>query len=119
MQEINFDNDTFADILARDKRYDAKAYTLLMEVFRNLCDSKDINYTMILDEFKELVLDQYGPMSYTLLTQWGLSESMDIGEMMVNLVESGRVGKSDNDNYEDFRDGYDFKEAFCRPYDAY
>ncbi|MBO5643486.1 MAG: hypothetical protein J6S51_05735 [Kiritimatiellae bacterium] len=118
MQEIDFTKDTFSDILARDRRYDAKAYALLLEAFSIIPGSTNISYAEILDAFKEVCLTQFGPLAYTVLTEWGLKECIDIGEMMFNLVESGRLAKNDGDNYEDFRNGYSFKEAFIDPFKA-
>ena len=119
MDEIDFTSDSFGDILARDRRYDARAYALLVDVLQYLF-SKDehVDATAILDEFRERTLDQYGPMSYTVLTEWGVSATEDIGEMMFNLVEFKRIRKDEDDNPDDFRDGFDFKEAFLGPYQS-
>ena len=118
MEELDFESDSFGDIVSRDGRYDARAYTLLADVIRYL--GKDGNRSAgageIMDEFRERALDLYGPMAYTVLSEWGLRATADIGEMMFNLVESGRVGRDKNDSYDDFSGGYDFKEAFLDPY---
>jgi uncharacterized repeat protein (TIGR04138 family) len=36
--------------------------------------------------------------------------------MMFNLVEFKRVRKDEDDRQDDFRDGFDFKEAFLGPF---
>ena len=119
MEEIDFESDRFDDICARDRRYDRKAYAILMEAFRSAAKNGNAESSEIMDEFKETSLDQYGPMTYSVLNSLGVKDCVDIGEMMMNLVESGRIAKGDNDNYEDFRSGYDFKEEFLGPYEAY
>ena len=119
MEELDFSKDAFEDIRARDRRYDARAYTLLVAAFHAACADGNATTEDILEEFKETALDQFGPMTYKVLDIWGVHETMDVGEMMMNLVESGRIGKSENDNYEDFRCGYNFKDAFLGPYEAY
>jgi len=117
MEEIDFEADSFADIVAKDSRYDARAYALLMDCVHFLCrDGKHISGADILDEFKERALDQYGPMTYTVLTEWGLHCTEDIGEMMFNLTEASRVNKDENDTPESFVGGYDFTEVFFNPY---
>ena len=118
MEEIDFDSDTFEDIVAKDSRYDGRAYALLMDVVHYLSgeDGKHISGEEIADEFKERALDQYGPLTYTVLTEWGLTCTEDIGEMMFNLTEAGRVQKDDNDTPDSFAGGYDFKETFLGPY---
>ena len=119
MDEIDFEGDSFADIVAKDGRYDARAYALLADVIRYLGENgKHMSGADILDEFKERALDQYGPMTYTVLTEWGVTRCEDIGEMMFNLVEFHRVAKDDDDTPESFLDGYDFKETFLGPYEA-
>ncbi len=117
MEEIDFYSDSFGDIVAKDDRYDARAYALLMDVIHYLTEGgRDVSGEDILEEFKERTLDQYGPLSYTVLTEWGVTRCEDVGEMMFNLTEGHRVMKSENDTPEAFVGGYDFKEAFLGPY---
>lgn len=117
MEEIDFESDRFADIVAKDGRYDARAYALLMDVVKYLGEgNKHFSSMDIMDEFKETALDQFGPLAYRVLTEWGLRSCEDLGEMMFNLVEFHRVGKDENDSHGDFAGGYDFEEAFLGPY---
>jgi uncharacterized repeat protein (TIGR04138 family) len=117
MDEIDFDSDTFADIVAKDQRYDARAYALLMDCVHYLGkEGKHMSAEDILEEFKERTLDQFGPLSYTVLTEWGLSSTEDIGEMMFNLTEFHRLRKDEDDTQESFVGGYDFRETFLGPY---
>jgi uncharacterized repeat protein (TIGR04138 family) len=119
MEEIDFESDSFADIVGKDSRYDARAYAFLMDCVHYLgreggrMSSGDVMY-----EFRERALDQYGPMAYTVVTEWGLASTEDIGEMMFNLVEFRRIRKDEDDRQEDFLDGFDFKEAFLGPYQS-
>lgn len=117
MEEIDFESDTFADVVAKDGRYDARAYALLMDCVHYLGEEgKHMSAADILEEFRERALDQFGPMAYTVLTEWGLSGCSDIGEMMFNLTEFHRVRKDEEDRPESFLGGYDFREAFLGPY---
>lgn len=120
MKEIDFESDDFADIIGRDKRYNARAYALLADVIHYLSGDSGRHVTGedILEEFRERALDQYGPMAYTVLTEWGLTRTEDVGEMMFNLVDSNRIVKDDDDSQESFVGGYDFKEAFLGPYET-
>ena len=113
MEEIDFGSDTFDDIIAKDSRYDARAYALLMDVVRR---RQEDNFDL-LDEFRETVLDQYGPLSYTVLTEWGVTCTEDVGEMMFNLAEAHRVEREEGDTSESFASRYDFKEEFLGPYE--
>jgi len=119
MDEIDFDSDSFDDIVGKDPRFNARAYSLLCDVIHYL-SGEDGNRHMsgedILEEFKERALDQYGPLTYTVLTEWGVTCTEDIGEMMFNLVEGRRISRDEGDTPESFVGGYDFKEAFLAPY---
>ena len=118
MEEIDFESDDFADIVAKDKRFDARAYALLMDVVHYLSgeEGKHCSGQDVLEEFKERALDQYGPMTYTVLTEWGLACTEDIGALMFNLVDAHRIGRDENDTADAFANGYSFKEAFLAPY---
>jgi len=118
MEEIDFGSDTFEDVVAKDPRYQARGYALLMDVVFFLLREreKSVSGEEILEEFKERALDQYGPMTYTVLTEWGITCTEDIGEMMFNLTEGRRLNKDSNDTPESFANGYDFKETFLDPY---
>jgi uncharacterized repeat protein (TIGR04138 family) len=51
-------------------------------------------------------------MARTVLEHWGIRSCEDIGEVVFNLVGSGVLSASDNDSRDDFKGGYDFREAF-------
>lgn len=118
MDDLDFEKDTFGDITAKDGRYNARAYTLLVDVLEYLFKEEgSVGAAEILDEFRERTLDLYGPMSYTVLTEWGVKCTEDVGEMMMNLSESHRIGREEGDTPEGFAGGYDFKTAFLLPYE--
>ncbi len=119
IEDLNYGGDEFEDILARDHRYNPRAYTLLLDVIHALSGpehDKHMDAYAIMDEFKETALDQFGPMTYRVLTEWGLSCCEDLGEMMFNLAEGRRVSKDNDDSIEHFTGGYDFSEVFLGPF---
>ena len=121
MEEIDFESDAFADIVAKDDRYAPRAYALLTDVIHYLggeAHDKHMTGEEILEEFRDRALDQYGPLTFRVLTEWGLKSCEDIGEMMFNLAEFHRVSKDENDSVDAFVGGYDFDEAFLGPYRA-
>lgn len=119
--------DDFSDITTRDRRYAAKAYRLLVLAFDgdftgegesgpgNRQDRHLSSYDIMLS-FRNLARELYGPLAFTVLTEWGLHSCADIGEMMRNLVESKRIVREEDDNYEDFSYGFDFEDEFLGPY---
>jgi len=70
----------------------------------------------LLSGIREFALSQYGPLAFTVLDRWGVRQCEDFGEIVFNLVEYGVLGKTEQDRREDFAGGYDFREAFVRPF---
>ena len=55
-------------------------------------------------------------MVITVFSAWGIHCCEDIGHMVFNLIEAGIFGKTEEDSLEDFKNVYDFKEAFVKPF---
>ena len=55
-------------------------------------------------------------MVLTVFEQWGIHHCQDFGEIVFNMVEIGLLAKTDRDSRDDFSGGYDFFEAFRKPY---
>ena len=55
-------------------------------------------------------------MAITVLDEWGITRCEDFGELVFNMVEQSLLGKTDDDTRDDFKAGYDFTEAFRKPY---
>jgi len=71
----------------------------------------------LLTGIREFALQQYGPMTYTVLERWGVRKCEDFGDIVFHLVDYGVLGKTDKDKREDFCGGYDFREAFLQPFE--
>lgn len=70
----------------------------------------------LLEGIRKYALDQYGPLTLTVLKDWNVKRCSDFGAIVFNLVDYGVLGKTDTDRREDFKEGYDFKDAFVRPF---
>ena len=110
----------FQGILDRDPRYTAEAYTFvragLDHTVRRLEKPRHISGQELLDGIREFALSEFGPMAKTVLNGWGIQRTEDVGEIVFNMVETGLLGKTEKDSRADFADGYDFDEAFCKPF---
>lgn len=71
----------------------------------------------LLAGIREYALEQYGPMAFTVLDRWGVRHCEDFGDIVFHLVDYGVLGKTEQDRREDFTGGYDFREAFVRPFE--
>jgi uncharacterized repeat protein (TIGR04138 family) len=124
MQKLNFD-EVINKLVEEDRRYEAKAYRFVRE---------GLDYTMklhkkspkkaqrhvtgkeLLEGLRDFTLREFGPMSKTVLNEWGIMQCRDFGEIVFNLVQHGVLGKSEDDRIEDFENVYEFDDAFVKPY---
>jgi len=112
-------------ILKRDRRYDPLAYLFLKEALdftlKRAADSNDgearhVSGVELCHGFRDLAVQDFGPMAATLMHEWGLRESGDIGEIVFHLIEEQMFGRQDSDTKEDFVHAFDFEEAFVIPF---
>lgn len=107
-------------ILARDFRYTQEAYLFVRAglefTVRQLEKPRHVSGQELLEGIRTFALQEFGPMSKTVLAGWGIERTEDVGEIVFNLVDTGLLGKTERDCREDFADGYDFEEAFRRPF---
>lgn len=60
----------------------------------------------------EYGLDQFGPLTRSVFSRWGVHTTRDFGEIVFDLVGANLMSKTDQDSIEDFTDIYDFAEEF-------
>ena len=124
MQEISLD-EVLEQILAKDTRYprdayffvkDALDYTQKMLVISGQGKLRHVTGQELLAGIRAHALEQFGPMTITVFAEWGVHNCRDFGEIVFNMVESSLLAKTEHDSREDFKEGYDFEEAFQRPF---
>lgn len=116
-------------IVAKDTRYTREAYYFVREALdvaqRHFTKSsgkaaKDkpahVSGQQLLEGVRAHALEQFGPLTLMVLEEWGVRRCEDFGEIVFNMVESSLLGKTDNDSREDFKGGYDFHDAFRKPF---
>jgi uncharacterized repeat protein (TIGR04138 family) len=107
-------------ILDKDPRYTVDAYVFVREgldhTVRKLEKPRHVSGQELLDGMREYALQEYGPVTKRVLSEWGINECVDFGNIVFNLVNEGLLGKTEEDSIDDFMDGYDFHEAFILPF---
>ncbi|WP_136082480.1 Minf_1886 family protein [Pontiella desulfatans] len=113
-------DDLLAPILLKDDRYQAQAYVFVREgldhTVRKLEKPRHVSGGELLEGMREYALQEYGPVTKRVLSEWGINECVDFGHIVFNLVNEGLLGKTEEDSIEDFMEGYDFHEAFIQPF---
>ncbi|HWQ92523.1 MAG TPA: Minf_1886 family protein [Clostridia bacterium] len=124
MQEFSFE-ETLDLIRAKDPRYERDAYMFVREAldYTQKAIAKDtrgrlrhVSGQELLSGIRDYALEQFGPMAITVLDHWGLHCCRDFGEIVFNMVEIGLLAKTEKDSRADFENGYDFFDAFRKPF---
>jgi uncharacterized repeat protein (TIGR04138 family) len=124
MQEVNFD-EVLDKILAKDPRYHREAYLFVRESLdytqklinkQNPGKLRHVSGQELLEGIRQYALNEFGPMTMTVLEEWGVRNCRDFGEIVFNMVEIGLLAKTEKDTREDFDGGYEFEEAFRKPF---
>jgi uncharacterized repeat protein (TIGR04138 family) len=124
MHEVSFE-EAFVKMRAKDPRYHRDAYLFVREAldYTQKTIGKDprgrirhVTGQELLGGIREYALQEFGPMTQTVLEEWGIRRSQDFGDIVFNMVEVEWLAKTDKDSRADFEHGYDFDEAFRKPF---
>jgi len=124
MQAMQFEQ-SIASILRRDKRFDPQAYFFLKDsldfTLKRICEgnggrARHVTGPELLEGFRDHALEQFGPMAWTLMNEWGVRQCGDVGDMVFLLIEEQVFGKQDSDKKEDFSEVFDFEREFVEPF---
>ena len=108
------------DIYEKDVRYKEDAYVFVMEALaytqKKFKRSKHVRGEEMLKGMRDLLINKFGPMTIMVLEHWGIKNTEDFGNIVFNLVENRVLSKTDDDNIEAFKNGYNFEEVFDSGY---
>ena len=138
MQKFTFE-EAVEQILAKDSRYHRDAYLFVRDALdhtRKLIDREDpalrrgfdpeaaephdkdrhVTGQELLEGIRQQASSEFGPMAITVFGEWGVRCCRDFGEIVFSLVEIGQFSTTARDSIADFDGGYDFAEAFRKPF---
>ena len=127
MQDLEF-TEIVGLICKEDARFDRKAYAFVRQALDHTVKevkrknpertgkSQHVSGAELLQGIRIYALDQFGPLTKTVLNTWGVKRCADFGDIVFNLIEYNVFSKTENDRREDFADIYDFEEAFVKPF---
>ena len=107
--------------------YSADAYRFVQEglsfavqkVHGERCEpgtGRHISGQQLCEGLREYALARWGLMAGAVLCKWGITSTMDFGRIVFSLIENGMLQKTDEDTIDDFRNVYDFRNAFEQKY---
>lgn len=129
MKEHDF-TEVVSLIVKEDPRFAKSGYVFLQKALSHTIDEerkrqgkvvtktnkRHVSGQELLAGIRDYALEQFGPMSYFVLTAWGIKRCEDFGEMVFNLIEYGVFSKNEDDSKEDFASIFTFEEAFKKPF---
>lgn len=112
-------------LVEADPRYHVEAYRFVREgldyTVKELKKAPEgrihhVRGNELLQGIRCYAIDQFGPVTLSVLKKWGITRCEDFGEIVFNMVEIGLLGKTDQDDRADFSGVYSFEEAFVAPF---
>lgn len=107
-------------IVAKDARFDPAAYLFvsgaLTETAKRLGRSRKasvkqrhISGQELAEGAADFAAEQFGPLAYSVLREWGVKTTRDIGDIVFNLISVGIFSKTEEDSIEDFNNVFDLR----------
>lgn len=103
-------------ICDKDSRYKPDAYEFIMQALhftqKKLNRQTHVSGKELLEGVREYAIEQYGPMTLTVFSHWGIDTTEDFGNIVFNLINSKILSKTEQDSIEDFKDVFSLKDTF-------
>jgi uncharacterized repeat protein (TIGR04138 family) len=124
MQEVSFE-ESLVRIQAKDPRYHREAYLFVREALDHTQKTigkdprgriRHVTGQELLSGIRDFALQQFGPMAKAVLEAWGIHRCEDFGEIVFNMIDVGWLAKTSKDSRADFANGYEFDDAFRKPF---
>lgn len=124
MQPTQF-MDAVEAIGSKDQSYDPGAYYFLKDALdftvrrameSNEGEHRHVAASELLIGFRDLAIQEFGPMAGTMMSEWGIGSCSDIGTMVFQLIEEGVFGKQDSDTPDDFAELFPLIETLEAPF---
>jgi uncharacterized repeat protein (TIGR04138 family) len=107
-------------IVNQDSRYPVDAYAFVLEALhytrKRFGIQGHVTGQQLCEGIKCLALERYGAMTKMVLEHWGISKTIDFGNIVINMVNEKVLSKTPEDKLKDFEDVYDFDDVFVRDY---
>ncbi len=111
----------FSRLRKKHEEYDEKVYEFIYEALdytlKNIVKTRDKNQHVSAKEltegFRLYSIKQFGCLAQTVLNEWGIKTTRDIGNVVSHLAEFDLMSTQESDRLENFNNVYDFNEAFA------
>ncbi len=119
-------SDPLRKLALKDGRYAPEAFSFLYESLdhavrlagREQSEGADrhVSGQELLAGMRVYAAELFGPLAGEVWRRWGVRETLDWGRIVFLLVEAGLLNRQEDDKIEDFKDGFEFDDAFVKKY---
>ncbi len=119
-------NDPLRKLALGDGRYSPEALRFLLESLDHAVKlagkegaegpARHVTGQEVLAGMRAYASELFGPLAAHVWRAWGIKSTLDWGKIVFLLVDAGLLKRQDTDTIEDFRDGFDFDQAFVANY---
>ena len=116
MEEISQMLKKIEAILASDPSYKFEAYSFVMAglhyTVTRFAKPRHVSGQELCEGLRDYALEQFGPLARTVLEYWGIHQTEDFGHIVFHLIDAHLLKKTEEDSLQDFKNAYDFNQAF-------
>ncbi len=98
--------DAVKDIVKHHPEYDKESYYLLDRTIGYASAVMKLEGHLSAEQlhlcYCKLAQEEFGPLAYEVLENWGIKDSPDLGAIVYNLIEIGVFGRDSDDEQSDF-----------------
>ena len=114
------DIQTLRKIVEKNPRYPIEAYLFVLEALfctrKKFKKEKHVSGQELLEGIKDLALNRYGSTAKMVFNHWGIKKTVDLGDIVFNMVNAKLLSKTEEDSLDDFKDVYNFEDVFIKDY---
>ncbi|TET63942.1 MAG: hypothetical protein E3J47_01140 [Candidatus Stahlbacteria bacterium] len=114
------DIQTLRKIVEKNPRYPVEAYLFVLEALfctrKKFKKEKHVSGQELLEGIKDLALNRYGSTAKMVFNHWGIKKTVDLGDIVFNMVNAKLLSKTEEDSLDDFKDVYNFEDVFIKDY---
>ena len=103
-------------LVREEGRYPLEAYLFVYQALehaqKQVGKRRHISGKELLEGFRDLAIESFGPLALMVFHHWNLRRTDDVGVMVFHLIQRELMGKTEDDQLEDFEGLYDFEETF-------
>ena len=116
MNQLQFAEDLAARIRARGDPYHERSYLFVLGAIEYLQSRLQMRRHVTGPELacacRDFAVDQYGLLAPHVLAHWGVTATGDFGRIVFTLVDVGLLVTQPGDDEMDFKNVFDYAEAF-------